>query len=79
MILREIHSQQKFGEIWNANSVSQPKDSRRFLHDESVRQMFGDPPSLKYYAQRYPALMRDIGNVIIEFASQGDISFLYGV
>lgn len=37
--------------------------------------MFGYPHSLDYYVQQYPALIREIGNVVIELASEGNLLF----
>ena len=47
-------------------------DSDKFLHDQTVQQLFGDPPSLKYYVEQYPALIKEAGNVIFGFASAGN-------
>jgi len=46
-------------------------NSDKFLNDPTVQKMFGDPPLLEYYVQKYPVLMKEIGNIVCGFASPG--------
>ena len=64
---------QKFEEVWKFYSDLEPTKSNEFLNDQTVQKMFGDPPSLEYYIQTYPVLMKEIANAVCEFASSGNV------